>query len=61
MEYYSDIKNEIIPFVETWMDLKTVIQTEVSQKNKYCILTYICRIWKNGIDELSKAEIETQM
>ena len=45
MEYYSAIKrNEIGSFVETWMDLETVIQSEVSQKeiNKYCILTHIC-------------------
>ena len=34
-EYYSDIKrNEIGSFVETWMDLETVIQSEVSQKKK---------------------------
>ena len=42
MDYYSAIKkNEIGPFVETWMDLETVIQSEVSQKekNKYHILT----------------------
>ena len=33
MEYYSVIKrNEIGLFVETWMDLETVIQSEVSQK-----------------------------
>ena len=47
MEYYSAIKrNETGSFVETWMDLETVIQTEVSQKekNKYCILMYICGI-----------------
>ena len=45
MEYYSAIKrNEIGPFVETWRDLETVIQSEVSQKekNKYRILTPIC-------------------
>ena len=45
MEYYSAIKrNEIGPFVETWMDLETVIQSEVSQKekNKYRILTHVC-------------------
>ena len=49
MEYYSAIKrNEIGSFVETWMDLETVIQHEVSQKekNKYCILMHICGIWK---------------
>ena len=45
MEYYSAIKrNEIGSFVETWMDLGTVIQSEVSQKekNKYRILTHVC-------------------
>ena len=45
MEYYSAIKrNEIASFVETWMDLETVIQSEVSQKekNKYRILMHIC-------------------
>ena len=45
MEYYSAVKrNEIGSFVETWMDLETVIQREVSQKekNKYRILTHIC-------------------
>ena len=47
MQYYSAIKrNETGSFVETWMDLETVIQSEVSQKekNKYCILTHICGI-----------------
>ena len=45
MEYYSAIKrNEIGSFVERWMYLETVIQSEVSQKeqNKYRILTHIC-------------------
>ena len=45
MQYYSAIKrNEIGSFVETWMDLEAVIQSEVSQKekNKYHILTHIC-------------------
>ena len=45
MEYYSAIKrNESGSFVETWMDLETVIQSEVSQKakKKYRILTHIC-------------------
>ena len=37
-------RNEIESFVETWMDLETVIQSEVSQKekNKYRILTHVC-------------------
>ena len=47
VEYYSAItKNEIGSFVETWMDLETIIQNEESQKekNKYSILTHICGI-----------------
>ena len=35
MEYYSAIKrNETGSFVEMWMDLETVIQSKVSQKEK---------------------------
>ena len=44
MEYYLTIKrNEIELFVVSWMDLESVIQSEVSQKekNKYHILTRI--------------------
>ena len=49
IEYYSAIKrNEIELFVMSWMDLESVIQSEVSQKekNKYCMLTYIYGIKK---------------
>ena len=44
MEYYSAMKrNEIELFVVRWMDLETVTQSEVSQKeeNKHCMLTHI--------------------
>ena len=44
MEYYSAIKrNEIKFFVVRWMDLESVIQSEVSQKdeNKYHMLTHM--------------------
>ena len=47
MEYYSAIKmNEMLPSAETQMDLETVMQSEVSQKekNKYCIISLICGI-----------------
>ena len=55
MEYYSSIKRDVIgSFVETWIDLEIVIQSEVGQreKNKYHILTNMCGIYKNGIDDL---------
>ena len=45
MEYYSAIKrNEIVSFAETWMNLETVIQSEVRKRKNYCILTHICGI-----------------
>ena len=46
MEHYRAIKRRDIElFVEVWMDLETVIQSEVSQKekNKYHILMHIGR------------------
>ena len=60
---YSAIKrNDIGSFVETWMDLETVIQNEKQkEKSIYCILTLTCGMQKNGTDDLMcKVEIETQ-
>ena len=35
MEYYSAIKkNDIMPFAATWMELETLILSEMSQKDK---------------------------
>ena len=35
MEYYSAIKkNKIMPFAATWMQLETLILSEISQKEK---------------------------
>ena len=45
-----------------WMDLESVIQSEVRQKekNKYRILTHICGIQRNGTDEpICRAGVET--
>ena len=47
MEYYSATKrDEIASFVAMWMALESVMQSEVSQKekNRYCILMHICGI-----------------
>ena len=47
VEYYSITKqNEMVPLAEMWMDLETVIQSEVSrkEKNKHCIILLICGI-----------------
>ena len=43
MEYYSAIKNNILPFVTVWMDLEGIMLSDISQKgkDKYCIISLI--------------------
>ena len=64
MGYYSAIKvNEIGSSVETWMELQTVIQTKVTQKekDKYHIISLICGIFKNDTNEpIYKTEMNSQ-
>ena len=55
-------RSETGSFTETCMDVESLIQSEVSQKekNKYCILTHMCGTYKNGINDLiCQTEIET--
>ena len=63
MEYYSAIKrNEIGPFVETWMDLETVIQSKVSQKekNKYhMIITYMWNLKYDTNEPIYETETDS--
>ena len=45
MEYYSAIKkNEIMPFAATWMELETLILSEVGQKDRYNMISRISGI-----------------
>ena len=42
MEYYSAIKkNKTMPFAAAWMELETLIQSEVSQKKTNTIQYYL--------------------
>ena len=57
-------RNEVWLFLEMWMNLESVIWSEVSQieKNKYHMLMHICGIYKNGTGEsICRAETEMQM
>ena len=64
MEYYSAIKrNAFESVLMRWMNLKPIIQSEVSQKEKdeYHILTHIFGIQKNGSEEfIYRAAMEKQ-
>ena len=46
MEYYSAIKNKIMPFAATWTELETFILSEASQKeeDKYHMISFISGI-----------------
>ena len=47
MEYYSATKkNEILPFVTTWMDLEGIMLSKISQvkEDKYCVFSLVCGI-----------------
>ena len=56
----SHKKNEIIPFVATWMNLEFIILSKVSQR-KTNILSLTCGILKNGTNELIyKIETDSQ-
>ena len=64
MEYYSAIKrNETELFVVRWMDLESVIRSEVKSEREKQILyanAYIWNLKKNGTDEPSdRAGIKT--
>ena len=46
-EYYSTIKkNEMLSFAVTWMDLESIMRSEISQteKYKYHMIPLICGI-----------------
>ena len=62
MQYYSVMKrNTFESVLMRWMNLEPILQSEVSQKvkDKYHILTYIYRIYKNE-DFIYRAAIEKQ-
>ena len=47
MEYYSAIKrNEILPFAMMWMELETIMPSEISEseKDKYHMISLTCGI-----------------
>ena len=53
MEYYSAIKmDEIMPFAATWMDLESIILSEVNQTKTNIIYHLYMESNKNDTEEL---------
>ena len=44
--WFSHKKDETMPSAATWMELEVIILSEVSQKDKYRIISLICGILK---------------
>ena len=52
MEYYSAIKrNAFESVLMRWMNLEPITQSDVSHKDKDCILMHINGIYKDGTDK----------
>ena len=63
MEYYSAIKNNEIPaFFATWMDLETIMLSEVSRtlRHQHLMLSPKCRISKKDKQLLCRADADSQ-
>ena len=63
MEYYSAIKkNELLPFVTMWMDLEGIMLRKINQseKNKYHMISLICRIRRTIQTNKTKVDLQTQ-
>ena len=44
MEYHSALKmGEILPFATAWIDLGDIMLSEISQPDKYRMISFICR------------------
>ena len=60
VEYYSSIKRNTFESVLRWMNLEPIISQK--EKYKYCILTHIYGIQKDGTDEIiCRAAMESRL
>ena len=53
-------KNEILPLATTWINLESIMLSEVSQieKDKYSVITYMWNL-KNHMNAYNKTEKDT--
>ena len=60
MEYYSAMKNEIMPFVATWINLEIIIISEANQGQILYDITYMQNLRKNANEFIYQTEIDSQ-
>ena len=54
MEYYSTIKNNIMPFSAMWVNLEIMILSEVRERQRSYDITNIWNLITNYTEELTK-------
>ena len=63
MEYYSAIKkNELLPFIMTWMEIKNIMLSKISQlkKDKYPMISFIWILRAKTNEQRGKRERQTK-
>lgn len=62
VKYYSSIKNEILSFVTTWMDLRDVRLNEINwaQNDKFHMTSLICESRKVDLTEAESRRVVTR-
>ena len=62
LKYYSAIKNEILSFVATWMDLENIILSEASQRKILVYdITYMWNLKNNTNESVYKTDIDSDI
>ena len=55
------IKNRTLTFAATWIDLEGVMLSKMSGKDKYCMISLICRIQTLQISSEYNEKVDSQI
>ena len=60
VEYYSAIKNKILPFATIWIDLEGIMLSEISQTNTIFVLYHlyvVSKFFKMNLTNITKKKL----